>query len=329
MGFNHFDSDGNAWMVDVSGKDITSRTATATGAIRVSGEVIEAVLGGTAKKGDVLGVARIAGIMAVKHTSDLIPLTHPLPITKCTVEFKVDEVQRKIHAFCTVKTDGKTGVEMEALTGVNVALLAVYDMCKAMDKRMCMEGIHLCEKTGGKSGQILYGPDQPVLSVVGVKNSGKTLLIERLIPALAAKGIKTAVIKKGCEFTPDTPGTDTFRFFQAGACGTVIFDGSKYSMTRDLELDKETMTSMFPEADLVLIEGMKKSDAPKFEIINPDDDRSPVFTADQVLAYAAAEGNTKQTDVGSTPVFDRNDIDGIADFIEKLYKDGSLVGAVL
>ena len=149
MGFNHFDEQGNAIMVDVSGKAVTSRMATAKGSIVVSPETLKAIHEGTAKKGDVLGVARVAGIMAVKKTSDLIPMAHPLPIMKVSVDFQLDDEQHKVTAFCTVKTDGKTGVEMEALTGVNVALLTIYDMCKAMDKRMRMENIHLCEKTGG------------------------------------------------------------------------------------------------------------------------------------------------------------------------------------
>ena len=119
MGFNHFDEHGNAIMVDVSGKAVTSRTATAKGSIVVSPETLKAIHEGTAKKGDVLGVARVAGIMAVKKTSDLIPMAHPLPIMKVSVDFELDDEQHKVTAFCTVKTDGKTGVEMEALTGVN------------------------------------------------------------------------------------------------------------------------------------------------------------------------------------------------------------------
>lgn len=156
MEFNHFDESGNAVMVDVSDKDITARTAAATGSIRVGAQVLDAIKGGTAKKGDVLGVARVAGIMATKHTSDLIPLTHPLFLTKCSVDFEVDDEKSSVTAVCTVKTDGKTGVEMEALTGVSVALLTIYDMCKAIDKRMCIEDIHLVSKQGGKSGDFRY-----------------------------------------------------------------------------------------------------------------------------------------------------------------------------
>lgn len=107
-------------------------------------------------KGDVLGVARVAGIMSVKHTSDLVPMCHPLPVTKCTIDFEIEKENGIIRTFCTVKTDGKTGVEMEALTGVQVTLLTIYDMCKAIDKHMVMTDIHLVEKTGGKSGDFLF-----------------------------------------------------------------------------------------------------------------------------------------------------------------------------
>ena len=154
-GLNHFDDKGNAVMVDVSGKVPTSRTAVAKGTIHVNEAVMRAVLDGTVKKGDVLGVARVAGIMGVKQTSSLIPMCHPLMIQKCSVDFEVDEPGLQITAICTVKTEGQTGVEMEALTGVNVTLLTIYDMCKAIDKSMEMSDIHLVEKIGGKSGHYI------------------------------------------------------------------------------------------------------------------------------------------------------------------------------
>lgn len=152
---NHFDEKGNAVMVDVSGKLPTSRTAVARGAIRVSPQILEAVTEGRVKKGDVLGVARVAGIMAVKQTSSLIPMCHPLMIQKCAVDFEIDREASEIVAVCTAKTEGQTGVEMEALTGVTVALLTVYDMCKAIDKSMELGEIRLVEKTGGKSGRYI------------------------------------------------------------------------------------------------------------------------------------------------------------------------------
>ena len=150
--FNHFDSDGNAIMVDVSEKQPTLRTAVAEGTIRVSQAVLEAIFGGTAAKGDVLGVARVAGIMAAKRTSDLIPLCHPLALSHVSVDFELMPQQNAVKARCTAKLTGKTGVEMEALTGVSVALLTIYDMCKAMDKSMELGDIHLVHKEGGKSG---------------------------------------------------------------------------------------------------------------------------------------------------------------------------------
>ena len=153
---NHFYSNGNAVMVDVSEKPVTHRTAIATGSILVGKEIMERLTEGSVAKGDVLGVARVAGIMAVKHTSDLVPMCHPLSVTKCTVDFQLEKEQGRIHTFCMVKTDGKTGVEMEALTGVQVTLLTIYDMCKAIDKHMVMTDIHLVEKTGGKSGDFSF-----------------------------------------------------------------------------------------------------------------------------------------------------------------------------
>ena len=154
--FTHIDAEGNAVMVDVSAKDITEREATAVGCIKMNAECYAAVEDGAVKKGDVLGVAQVAGIMAAKKTSSLIPLTHILPLTKCAVTFKCLKESETIEATCLVKCEGKTGVEMEALTGVAVALLTVYDMCKALDKSMLISDIHLLEKKGGKSGHFLY-----------------------------------------------------------------------------------------------------------------------------------------------------------------------------
>ncbi len=150
--FNHFDEAGNAVMVDVTGKDETVRSAAARGRIRVSREVFEAVQTGTAAKGDVLGVARVAGIMAAKRTWELIPMCHPLMLTNTAVDFTLDADRLEIEAVCRVKLAGRTGVEMEALTGVSTALLTIYDMCKAMDRGMVIGEICLMEKSGGKSG---------------------------------------------------------------------------------------------------------------------------------------------------------------------------------
>ena len=154
--FSHFDEKGNAFMVDVSEKNITRRSATAQGKIRVSKEVLDAVLGKSLKKGDVFTVAQVAGIMGTKRTADLIPMCHPLSLTNAKVTFEVDEEAREITVRCTAATDGKTGVEMEALTGVSVTLLTIYDMCKAIDKRMEIGEIHLVEKSGGNSGMFRY-----------------------------------------------------------------------------------------------------------------------------------------------------------------------------
>ncbi len=148
----HFDERGAARMVDVAAKPETRRVAVATGTIRMRPETLALVLSGTAKKGDVLGVARIAAIQAAKRTSDLIPLCHPVPLTSVAVDFVPDEKGARIECRATVECTARTGVEMEALMAVHIALLTIYDMCKAVDRGMSMEGIHLAEKHGGKSG---------------------------------------------------------------------------------------------------------------------------------------------------------------------------------
>ena len=157
--FTHFDLQGNAVMVDVSKKTDTAREAVACGRIRMSQECFHLVKGGGMKKGDVLGVARIAGIMGAKKTSELIPLCHIIGLTGVEVEFELRPEIYAIEARCTARTVGKTGVEMEALTGVNVALLTIYDMCKAVDKGMFIESIHLLKKSGGKSGTWTAGEE--------------------------------------------------------------------------------------------------------------------------------------------------------------------------
>ena len=152
----HFDASGNAVMVDVSEKTVTFREATAHGIITMNAEAFAAVESGTVKKGDVLGVARIAGIMATKRTSELIPLCHPLMLSKVEVNLQAQPAHNRVRIESLCRLTGKTGVEMEALTGVQVALLTIYDMCKAIDKHMVMSDIHLEEKTGGKSGDFRF-----------------------------------------------------------------------------------------------------------------------------------------------------------------------------
>ena len=149
---NHFDAEGNAVMVDVSKKNLTERVAVASGKIFVGVEVYAAIKSGTTKKGDVLGVARIAGIMAAKKTSDVIPLCHPLPLSHCNLNFEMLPEESAVKVTATVKTTWATGVEMEALHAASVALLTIYDMCKAIDKKMTLGEIHLEQKSGGKSG---------------------------------------------------------------------------------------------------------------------------------------------------------------------------------
>lgn len=152
-GLSHFDQDGKAHMVDVSDKPVTARTAVAQGHIKMSAETLALITEGRADKGDVLGIARIAGIMGAKKTAELIPLCHPLPVTKVALELTADDALPGVRITATVKTGGQTGVEMEALTAVSTAALTVYDMVKAVQKDMEIGGIRLTFKDGGKSGR--------------------------------------------------------------------------------------------------------------------------------------------------------------------------------
>ena len=151
----HFDDQGQAHMVDVSDKDITARIATAKGRVIMQPDTLRQIIEGSAKKGDVLGIARLAGIMAAKKTPDLIPLCHPLPITKVSVDLVPMPDDNAVEIEATVKTTGQTGVEMEALTAVNIAALTVYDMVKAVDKTMIITDIRVTLKEGGKSGRLV------------------------------------------------------------------------------------------------------------------------------------------------------------------------------
>ena len=148
----HFDNAGQAHMVDVSAKAETARSATATGSIQMLADTLKLIADGSAKKGDVLGIARVAAIAASKRTGELIPLCHPLGLTRVAVDFAVDPDSNSVHCTATCECFGRTGVEMEALTAVSVGLLTIYDMCKAVDRGMQISGIHLREKKGGRSG---------------------------------------------------------------------------------------------------------------------------------------------------------------------------------
>jgi cyclic pyranopterin phosphate synthase len=152
QGLTHFDNQGQAHMVDVSGKQATHRVARASGVIRMLPATLALIESGSAKKGDVLGVARIAAIQGAKRTAELVPLCHPLPITRVVVEFELEPAKTQLRCTAQVETLGPTGVEMEALMAVQIGLLTVYDMCKAVDRGMVMSDIRLLEKSGGKSG---------------------------------------------------------------------------------------------------------------------------------------------------------------------------------
>lgn len=165
--FTHLDKKGRARMVDVTEKDDTLRQATARGSVRMNPEVLQRIVSGGIEKGDVLGVARIAGIMGAKRTAELIPLCHPLNITQVEITFHPIEEKYRIDIEAQVKLQGKTGAEMEALTAVTIAALTIYDMCKAVDREMVIFDIHLVEKQGGKSGHFVWSKNSPR------KNTGK------------------------------------------------------------------------------------------------------------------------------------------------------------
>ncbi len=156
----HFNPAGEAHMVDVGAKATTQRLAIAEGRITMQPQTLVLIQQGTAKKGDVLGVARIAGIMGAKKTADLIPLCHPIALTHVAVDFDIDTAGNTVHCRATCETAGQTGVEMEALTAVQVALLTVYDMCKAVDRGMTIDGVRLLQKSGGKSGHWVRAADE-------------------------------------------------------------------------------------------------------------------------------------------------------------------------
>ncbi len=293
--FNHFDAEGNAVMVDVSAKSPTRRLAVAQGKIKVSRAVLDAITGHTAAKGDVLGVAQVAGILATKRTSELIPLCHPLALSHCTVEFTILHEECAVLAECTAKLDAKTGVEMEALTGVSVALLTIYDMCKAIDKTMEISDIHLVYKEGGKSGTFTnHGHHSPaVVAISGVKNSGKTTLIAAMLPHLTAAGLKVATVKHdGHSFQADPEGTDTGIHMEAGAWGTAIFDGEKYKVVRRDAVEERELIARFPDADLVLLEGFKHSTWPKLELVRAGNSTQSVCDPATLLALVTDQDLT-------------------------------------
>ena len=153
----HFDASGQAHMVDVGKKSSTERKAIAGGYIEMEPETLKLIIEGHHKKGDVLGIARVAGIMATKRTADLIPLCHPLSLTHVSIEFDIDAQKNRVNCQVTAQVSGQTGVEMEALTGVQITLLTIYDMCKAVDRGMKISDVRLMEKSGGKSGNWVRG----------------------------------------------------------------------------------------------------------------------------------------------------------------------------
>jgi len=229
--------------------------------------------------------------MAMKRAAELIPLCHPLNLEHCAADFEIDRPGRRIRLVCTVKLSGRTGAEMEALTGVSVGLLAIYDMCKSLDKTMEIGGVRLLSKTGGRSGHFMArkpagGP--AVLAVSGVKNSGKTTLIAKLIPRLAEKGFRCGAIKHdGHDFNPDVEGTDTWRFLEAGAEGVGIFSAAKAMLVRTGGgVDEAVLARHFEHLDLIFLEGFKYSGYPKIEVLRGAVSTVPACAPETMIALA-------------------------------------------
>lgn len=250
MEFTHMDAKGNAIMVDVSEKAVTKRTAVAVGRITMSEECFSAVKNGTAKKGDVLGVAQVAGIMATKKTSELIPLCHLLNLTKSRVEFALLEEENAVEATCTVSCEGKTGVEMEALTGATVALLTVYDMCKAIDKDMVISQVRLMEKHGGKSGD--FYAKKPS----GMKKLTALLLAFLMSLVLTACG--GGEQEKKTELTVFAAASLTETLTELGQRYEATHDGVTLTFNFDSSGTLETQIEEGAECDLFLSAGQKQ-----------------------------------------------------------------------
>ncbi|MDR2725432.1 MAG: molybdopterin-guanine dinucleotide biosynthesis protein B, partial [Candidatus Adiutrix sp.] len=251
----------------------------------------------------------------------LIPLCHPLNIDNCAVEFEIDRPGRLIHLTCTVKVGGRTGVEMEALTGASIGLLTIYDMCKSMDKTMEIGGVRLMEKAGGRSGHFRAGgrstgpgPGPAVLAVSGVKNSGKTTLIERLIPRLSERGFRCGVIKHdGHDFSPDVEGTDTHRLMTAGAAGVGIFSEARSMLVRvGGGVDEKELAGHLGGLDLIFLEGFKHSGHPKIEVVRQAVSTAPVCAPETLLALAT----DLPIRLGGVPVCHPDDITRLGELVE-------------
>jgi molybdopterin-guanine dinucleotide biosynthesis protein MobB len=255
--------------------------------------------------------------MAAKQTSSLIPMCHPLQIAKCSIDFRLDEINSRVEATCTVKVNGQTGVEMEALTGANIALLTIYDMCKAVDKNMTIQNVHVIEKEGGKSGHYKKNEKEVpvVFAVSGYKNTGKTTLIEKIIPLLKEEGYTVGTIKHdGHVFELDTQGTDTDRHKKAGAKSVTIY-GASQTIYRGEEHTLAEMIQMHKGVDVLIVEGLKNSDLPKIEMLQGETHQCKKET---LLAIVAEQEYTLE----NIPVFSPNQIPQLVEHLKSFILTG-------
>ncbi len=325
MSFNHFDRDGRAIMVDVSAKSRTMRTAVASARVLMRTQTLQAILDGDTRKGDVLGVARLAGISAGKKTPDLIPLSHPLSIHHAAIDFACDPARGSITVSATVRAYERTGVEMEAMVSASLAALTIYDMCKGVDKGIRVEEVRLEFKEGGKSGtfrrsdKVHEGP--AVISFCGWSGSGKTTLVEQVIAQLAARGYRVGALKHdGHRFDIDRPGKDSWRMARAGAVVTAICDSEKQAVIRRHEqvpTPQEMIAAYLRDVDLVIIEGWKKDAPNRIEVHRRELGKEPLCLQEADDDYIGIATDTAvATDL---PRFDIDDSAAVTDFIIERY----------
>lgn len=347
----HVDEKGDVRMVDVSEKDVTRRIALAEGSVLMHPETQAMVLEDRAKKGDVLACARVAGIMATKRTSDLIPMCHPLNITKSKVEIAPIPAEGEgarpdgcvgFHVLVTCGVDGKTGIEMEALTGVSVACLTIYDMCKAVDRGMEIVDVRLLRKEGGRSG--LWERDEapapneetvpataaspaapaPAIAFIGYQNSGKTTLVEKVIAELTARGLAVGSLKHHGHhgFDIDVPGKDSWRHAQAGSRHVGLVCSTRYAEYADTEeeIPLEELLKRYTDVDVVIVEGFKTAGLPNIIVARSGVDRlrneSSLELVDKNTRAIACNDVFASHVHLNIPVVDINDAAGVADVVE-------------
>ncbi len=312
MDLTHLDSQNKPKMVDVTDKNITHREATASGMIVMSKEAYEAIINNEIKKGPVLQTAVVAAIMGAKKTSELIPMCHPLNIGGVHIDIEELRTQNSFRIYATVSLDGKTGVEMEALTSVSIGLLTIYDMVKAIDKSMVISDMKLVKKSGGKSGEFgIVQRKRLVIGFSGPSNSGKTTLVKKLIERLSPD-FKVCAIKHDpkdkAEF--DRDGKDSKLFFEAGA-NVGVLSPTRSTIFRHDSCEVGELIACFGEFDYLFIEGLKHLPLPKIGVFRESIDESYLPFCEAL----AIDGSVKNSHIGKS-VLDLNNTQQILEWIE-------------